>query len=757
MFNVIRRIDNAHTDSIWCMCWSGRTDKVITGSIDEKVNVFSGSHFNRLHSFPGQRLGVVSVNCDTSGTIAAVSSMDCHLRVFDLEKYECLKDIDQGPGGSWSSDITPDGRGVTIGSQTGTIKYLRLDSETTSTLFDPERKEFIMAVSNSPNEHRVAAGYASGAISIFDFEASGHSSSSSTSSQPVVTIKPQSPSPIRSISYSPSLGYLLSASDDGRIHVSDSKTGAVVGTAVGHLSGVLCVSASPDGHHFASGSSDRKVKVWDIRNQKCIHTFDSHTDQVWGVAYNWNGDRLASCGDDVVVGGCGGVGMNTCRSFCAKGWNVILTSRFLEKAKIAAANLKKEFPFVMIGFVIGDPCRKDFWRECQKLFLLPVEKNEANCERNALIFNGIVVTCGDVVFKSIFDIDETVLESSIKVHVVPALYSLQYSRRMIQIKRRLNQRSAINIPSQVEKMDPPSSASTCSTSSCQASKIKPCSEEITCSVKAQNLKGTTLVLIGSTDGEEGEMDAASYVIAKHALLGLFRAGCEDLFGFESELRLALVIPNNIQTEFWSGLNEFDEIRTDCEQTNHSDKLSSCEAPSCDVMKTMKCQCFAKSEKMHTSLALEHFAPDSQPDISDDSRAFRSQPASMIRARLSYGSSSWGGWKEIERAVGADKVLFENENLEEEEEEDDDDDDDDYCKEDGKEVKNVSRDEDEEIKEKCKSKDISETVEELKDERNFDESFEEGKDENEMITLSALDPSVVSAFITSLVFCRWKDS
>lgn len=88
-----------------------------------------------------------------------------------------------------------------------------------------------------------------------------------------------------------------------------------IAALAGHSSWVLSVAFSPNTTNFATGyvdsnqnptsinsithrSSDKKVKVWDIHTRQCVHTFEEHADQVWGVAYNEDGDKLASVGDD---------------------------------------------------------------------------------------------------------------------------------------------------------------------------------------------------------------------------------------------------------------------------------------------------------------------------------------------------------------------------------------------------------------------------------------------------------------------------
>jgi WD repeat-containing protein 61 len=110
---------------------------------------------------------------------------------------------------------------------------------------------------------------------------------------------------VRSLCFSPDGRFLVSASDDKRVHMYDVHHGSLVSAFAGHSSWVLSVAWSPSAgsgqDHVASGSSDKKVKIWDIRLRQCLQTLDHHVDQVWGVAYNESGSHLATVSDDKSV------------------------------------------------------------------------------------------------------------------------------------------------------------------------------------------------------------------------------------------------------------------------------------------------------------------------------------------------------------------------------------------------------------------------------------------------------------------------
>ncbi|KAK4554688.1 SCF ubiquitin ligase complex subunit cdc4 [Recurvomyces mirabilis] len=71
---------------------------------------------------------------------------------------------------------------------------------------------------------------------------------------------------------------ILTGSDDTKICVYDTKTGALRSRLEGHEGGVWALQYVGD--TLVSGSTDRSVRVWDIKSGKCSHVFQGHTSTV---------------------------------------------------------------------------------------------------------------------------------------------------------------------------------------------------------------------------------------------------------------------------------------------------------------------------------------------------------------------------------------------------------------------------------------------------------------------------------------------
>ena len=71
--------------------------------------------------FEGHSLGVVSVDVNQAGTIAASNSLDSHIRLWNLESGEQVQAIDAGPVNAWTVAFSPDSDFIATCTQSGKI------------------------------------------------------------------------------------------------------------------------------------------------------------------------------------------------------------------------------------------------------------------------------------------------------------------------------------------------------------------------------------------------------------------------------------------------------------------------------------------------------------------------------------------------------------------------------------------------------------------------------------------------------------
>ncbi|KAF6026621.1 WDR61 [Bugula neritina] len=245
MFSVIYKQEQAHEDSIWSCAWrknqNNGTDNIVTGSVDDTAKLWrwTGDRMELRYNLEGHQLGIVSVDINYLGTMAASSSLDSHIKLWDLEAGKQIRTLDAGPVDCWTLSFSPDGKSLVSGSHTGKVNIFSVDSGKKESTLDT-RGKFTMSVSYSPDGKYIACGAIDGIINIFDVS-----------------------------------------------------SGKLMHTLEGHA-----MPVSPDNAHFVTSSSDRTVKIWDVATKSCVHTFYDHVDQVWCAKYNSTGTNIVTVGDD---------------------------------------------------------------------------------------------------------------------------------------------------------------------------------------------------------------------------------------------------------------------------------------------------------------------------------------------------------------------------------------------------------------------------------------------------------------------------
>ena len=82
------------------------------------------------------------------------------------------------------------------------------------------------------------------------------------------------------------------------VHLWNATTGAHNHTLEGHRDGVTSVAFNPNGNTLASGSWDETVRLWDAATGENIRTLEGHTHGVNSVAFSADGNTLASAGGE---------------------------------------------------------------------------------------------------------------------------------------------------------------------------------------------------------------------------------------------------------------------------------------------------------------------------------------------------------------------------------------------------------------------------------------------------------------------------
>ena len=297
---VTSKVANAHSDSIWSVCWSG-ADKLLTGSLDGTLKLWNSKSMSKpLCSATKQRYGITSVVSDEDGSFAAACYNDGMVRFYQMEGDSLREDSKINVGTEDKSrtvSLSLDGQALASGAKNGQVNiWSTADSRKQHTFHVDgngagESAEWIMSTAWGVG-NKLAACCKSGSVAIFDLQA-----------QNLEHIVQAHYLPTRSVCFSTDGKLVYTASDDKNVSVFDVNAGKIVGSFQ-HGGMAVSVDVSPNGRHFAVGTSDGSVTLWDMGMQCTLSTYSTHIDQTQAVSFdktNAVGNRFASVGDDNII------------------------------------------------------------------------------------------------------------------------------------------------------------------------------------------------------------------------------------------------------------------------------------------------------------------------------------------------------------------------------------------------------------------------------------------------------------------------
>jgi len=285
----LHKIENAHDDSVWSVACAG--DCFVSGSVDESVKVWDWKSTDQpRHTFGSNGLAVVSVDVTADAKTVVSTSMDGHLRAYDLGDGKKVASIAAGSAEVWTVSCHPTQSNIAAsGTHQGGINVWDLKAPRKLQTINTEGK-FTMSVCYAPNGALLGSGSYDGVVHVFDTE-TGKS----------IHKLPGHVKAVRSLCFTRDSACLVTASDDARVNVYDVKGGQQICSLSGHASWVLDVDVSAKGNYFVSCGTDKKVKLWDFKQRECVHTFETHQDQVWSVCFNREGTQFVTGSDDKTI------------------------------------------------------------------------------------------------------------------------------------------------------------------------------------------------------------------------------------------------------------------------------------------------------------------------------------------------------------------------------------------------------------------------------------------------------------------------
>lgn len=325
-------IEEAHGKGIWALTSLPHTlhessGHFLTGGCDGRLQTWrfpSSKHDDGMddstqavtpvRTFGKHTLPIVSVAASRERDLAVSAGLDGVIKIWSIgTEHASDPKVIQQPviTDAWALSVSRDGERIVTGGCNGVVQLV--DSTVcmvdqtysvatdSSTIITDDKREtrqelpMVMSLMLRDDAERAVVALSDGAVIELDVE-TGKSTF-------VTSAARRHAGPVRCVRYVlGERGAVVSASDDGLVHVCDVTSGDCTAVLKAHSGMVFSADASSDGRYIVSGGSDHKVLLWDRKSQRVVYESSKHLEPVWGVAWVGADDHVVSVGDDARIG-----------------------------------------------------------------------------------------------------------------------------------------------------------------------------------------------------------------------------------------------------------------------------------------------------------------------------------------------------------------------------------------------------------------------------------------------------------------------
>lgn len=231
-----------HSTIAYDVAFSPDGQKLLTGSLNGRLQIWSTSTGQLLTEFPAHKSGIWTVSWSADGRHLVSGSSDLTVKIWS-DRGQLQRTLRGHKSTIWAATFHPDGQRLLSAGIDGRIVIWSMAGKPLKTID-------------------------TGAIAIWDAE------------------------------FSPDGQFIASAHADKNVRLWRTDSGTLWQTWRGHEAAVIGVSFSPNGQHLASASADRTVRLWETETGRVVRIYPGHQATIRGLSFSSDGQTIASASED---------------------------------------------------------------------------------------------------------------------------------------------------------------------------------------------------------------------------------------------------------------------------------------------------------------------------------------------------------------------------------------------------------------------------------------------------------------------------
>lgn len=286
---------SGHSDQILDIAWSPDGMYIASGSSDQTVQVWSAAYGKTIFTYRGYSSWVGTVAWSPDGSCIASAGLHSPTRANQLDIWDPFTGTHLSTYSNFECEVgaiawSPDGRRIAAGCWDSTVQVWNRMTETGETVYTHESNPgYIYAIDWSFDGKYLLSASDEGRVVVQE-----------TKTWKPLFISRRNPWIVFDAKWSPD-HYAIASCEGASIQIRDALTEASLVTYSGHTLAVHALAWAPDGRRIASASDDKTVQIWDTASGEQQFTYQGYSSEMSALAWSPDGRYIASAAENGTV------------------------------------------------------------------------------------------------------------------------------------------------------------------------------------------------------------------------------------------------------------------------------------------------------------------------------------------------------------------------------------------------------------------------------------------------------------------------